>query len=95
MTFLSVTVVLSSYFFGVAWRGIPAVLMVGAAVLVIAITAVQGRALQTAQVDLLVQCGIAVAMVVAFVVVHRRKRSSPLLTGESATIQSTQLITGK
>ncbi len=95
MTFLSVTVVLSSYFFGVAWRGIPAVLMVGAAVLVIAITAVQGRALQTAQVDLLVQCGIAVAMVVAFVVVHRRKRSSPLLTSESATIQSTQLITGK
>lgn len=98
MAFLSITVVLSSYFFGVSWRGIPAVLMVGATVLVIAITAVQGRALQTAQVDLLVQSGIAVAMVVAFVVVHRRKskvRSSPLLTGESGTIQATQLITGK
>ena len=98
MAFLSITVVLSSYFFGVSWRGIPAVLMVGATVLVIAITAVQGRALQTAQVDLLVQSGIAVAMVVAFVVVHRRKskvRSSPLLTGESDTIQATQLITGK
>ncbi len=98
MAFLSITVVLSSYFFGVSWRGIPAVLMVGATVLVIAITAVQGRALQTALVDLLVQSGIAVAMVVAFVVVHRRKskvRSSPLLTGESGTIQATQLITGK
>jgi O-antigen/teichoic acid export membrane protein len=76
MAFLSITVVLSSYFFGVSWRGIPAVLLAGAAVLVTAVAAVQGKPLQAAQVDFLVQLGIAVAMGIAFVMVHRRKSSS-------------------
>ncbi len=79
MAFLSVTVIFSSYFFGVSWRGIPVVLFTGAVVLVSAIAAVHGRPLETAQMDLLCQLGIAAAMMIAFVVVHRRKRSLPTM----------------
>ncbi|MHB8262301.1 MAG: lipopolysaccharide biosynthesis protein [Acidimicrobiales bacterium] len=72
MAFLSVTIILTNYFFGVAWRGIPVVLAVGAGALIVSIVSAGGRPLQTARMDLVVQACLAAAVVGCFVVLTRR-----------------------
>ncbi|MCL4434805.1 MAG: hypothetical protein M1399_08625 [Actinobacteria bacterium] len=72
MAFLSVTIIFTNYFFGVAWRGIPAVLTVGAGALIGSIVAAGGRPLQTARMDLVVQACLAAVVVGCFVVLTRR-----------------------
>jgi O-antigen/teichoic acid export membrane protein len=73
MAFLSVTIIFTNYFFGVAWRGIPAVLTVGAGALIGSIVAAGGRPLQTARMDLVVQACLAAVVVGCFVVLDRRQ----------------------
>ncbi|HUI02150.1 MAG TPA: hypothetical protein VLZ77_01320 [Acidimicrobiales bacterium] len=72
MVLLSVTVVLTVYLLGVGWRWVLLVLTVGEGALAAAMDGAGGGFLSTARGDLAVQAGLAAAMVVCFVVVHRR-----------------------
>ena len=76
MVLLSVTVVLTVYLLGVGWRGVVAILGLGAGALVVGAALAGGRYLSTARADLAVQAGLCAAMVVAFVITHRRSARS-------------------
>ncbi len=79
MILLSVTVVLTVYLLGVAWRWVVVVLALGAGALAAFAALANGRYLGTARADLGVQAGLCAAMIVCFVSVHRghtRRRST-------------------
>jgi len=71
MILLSVTVLLTVYLLGVGWRWVIALLGAGAAALALLTARADGHFLGTARADLAVQGALTVAMVVAFVAVHR------------------------
>ncbi len=72
MIFLSVSVVLTSYLMGVGWRWVVPLLATGTAFLIVLTVRADGRMQATADADLLVQGSLAVVMVVAFLLMHRR-----------------------
>ncbi len=79
MACLGLVVILTNYLFGAARRWIVALLAVGVGVLVVLIHLAHGAIVPTARAELAVQGGLAVAVAVAFGVVHlkwwRSKRS--------------------
>jgi O-antigen/teichoic acid export membrane protein len=82
MVFLCVTVVLTVYLLGVGWRWVVLLLAVGTGVLILLTIRAHGAYLGTARADLVTQAGLAVAMTLALVGVHRRSgRHWSLLEG--------------
>ena len=79
MACLGLVVILTNYLFGAARRWIVALLAVGVVVLVVLIHQAHGAIVPTARAELAVQGGLAVAVAVAFGIVHlqwwRSKRS--------------------
>jgi len=71
MILLSVTVVLTVYLLGVAWRWVVVVLALGAGALAAFAALANGQYVATARADLGVQAGLCAAMIVCFVSVHR------------------------
>jgi len=74
MTFLAVTLVLSTYVLGVGRRWIAPLLALGVAGLFAATEAAGGVPLATARADLAVQGALLTAVAAAFTVMHRRAR---------------------
>jgi O-antigen/teichoic acid export membrane protein len=72
MACLGSTVVLTNYLLGAARRWVVAFLGLGVVVLLILIHAAHGAILGTARAELVVQAGVAFAVLVAFVIVHVR-----------------------
>lgn len=70
MACLGLVVILTNYLFGAARRWIVAVLAVGVAVLIVLIHLAHGAIVATARAELAVQGGLALAVVLAFAVVH-------------------------
>ncbi len=71
MIMLSVSVVLTMYLLAVGRRWVAGVLVGGAVALTVAVLAVHGAPRATALVDLAVQAGVLVVIVIGFAVVHR------------------------
>jgi O-antigen/teichoic acid export membrane protein len=72
MACLGATVVLTNYLLGAARRWIVAILGVGMVCLLILIHAAHGGIMGTARAELVVQGGIAFAVLIAFLIVHLR-----------------------
>jgi O-antigen/teichoic acid export membrane protein len=72
MACLGLVVVMTNYLFGAARRWIVVLLAVGVVVLVILIHGAHGAIVPTARAELAVQGGLALAVAVAFAVVHLR-----------------------
>jgi O-antigen/teichoic acid export membrane protein len=77
MILLSVTVILSMYLLAIGRRWVAGVLVAGALALGVAVAQVHGKPHATAMVDLAVQAGVVVVMVVGFTVVHRLRTLRP------------------
>lgn len=73
MIFLCVSVLLTNYLFGAGRRWIVLLLLGGSGLAVILVSLAHGHAVATARADLVVQAALAVAMSVAFVVVHHNE----------------------
>jgi O-antigen/teichoic acid export membrane protein len=71
MILLSISVVLTMYLLAVGRRWVAAVLVVGAAILTVAVAAAHGAPRATALADLVVQAGVLLVIVAGFTVVHR------------------------
>jgi O-antigen/teichoic acid export membrane protein len=71
MIVLSVTVVLTMYLLAVGRRWVAGVLVVGAAALTIAVSAVHGAPRATALADLVVQSVVLLVVLTGFTVIHR------------------------
>lgn len=74
MMCLSFTVLVTNYLFGTGSRWIVCLLAAGSILAVALVAVADGRTLQTARADLLAQAALAVAMAVAFVLIHRKHR---------------------
>jgi O-antigen/teichoic acid export membrane protein len=74
MIFLSFSVLVTNYLFGTGSRWIVLLLAGGSALALGLVSAADGRTLATARADLVAQAVLAVAMGVAFAVIHRRHR---------------------
>jgi O-antigen/teichoic acid export membrane protein len=72
MACLGIVVILTNYLFGAARRWIVALLAVGVVVLLVLIHKAHGAVVATSRAELAVQGGLAVAVAVAFAVVHLR-----------------------
>jgi O-antigen/teichoic acid export membrane protein len=72
MVCLCVTVVLTVYLLGVGWRWVVLLLAVGTGLLILLTIRAHGAFLATARADLITQGGLAVALALALVGVHRR-----------------------
>jgi O-antigen/teichoic acid export membrane protein len=72
MACLGMVVILTNYLFGAARRWIVALLAVGVVVLLVLIHEAHGAVVATARAELAVQGGLALAVAVAFAVVHLR-----------------------
>ena len=81
MACLGLVVILTNYLFGAARRWVVGLLAVGVAVLIVLIHRAHGAIVATARAELAVQGGLALAVLVAFTVVHvqwwRSSRSGP------------------
>jgi O-antigen/teichoic acid export membrane protein len=73
MIFLCISVLLTNYLFGVGRRWIVLLLLAGSVAGIASVAAAHGQPVATAQADLFVQAGLAVAMVGAFVIIHHRE----------------------
>ena len=75
MVCLSLTVILTMYLLAIGWRWVSAVLIVGAGAATMAVILAHGRPVVTARNDLIVQAVLLGVVLVAFVVLHRRRRT--------------------
>ncbi len=82
MVFLCMTVVLTVYLLGVGWRWVVLLLALGTGALIALTFRAHGHYLATARADLLTQAGLALALAVSLMAVHRRSgRHWSLLDG--------------
>jgi O-antigen/teichoic acid export membrane protein len=82
MVFLCVTVVLTVYLLGVGWRWVVLLLALGTGALILLTLRAHGHYLATARADLVTQAGLALALSISLMAVHRRSgRHWSLLEG--------------
>ncbi len=74
MAFLGATVILTNYLLGAARRWVVALLGIGVVLLVLLIHAAHGGIRATTQAELVVQGGLAITVLGAFIIVHLRIR---------------------
>jgi O-antigen/teichoic acid export membrane protein len=89
MACLGIVVILTNYLFGAARRWIVALLAVGVVVLLVLIHKAHGAVVATSRAELAVQGGLALAVAVAFAVVHLRwwhTARSPATEGDLSSI---------
>lgn len=77
MVCLSLTVILTMYLLAIGWRWVSGVLLVGAASTTMAVIVAHGHPVATARNDLVVQAVLLGVVLVAFVVLHRRRKPIP------------------
>ena len=75
MVCLSLTVILTMYLLAIGWRWVSAVLIIGAGAATMAVIVAHGRPVVTARNDLIVQAALLGVVLVAFIVLHRRRRA--------------------
>jgi O-antigen/teichoic acid export membrane protein len=88
MACLGLVVILTNYLFGAARRWIVALLAVGVAVLLVLIHLAHGAIVATARAELAVQGGLALAVAVAFAVVHLHWWRTSRSTGPEGGVTS-------
>jgi O-antigen/teichoic acid export membrane protein len=76
MIFLCISVLLTNYLFGVGRRWIVLLLLIGSIAGVVSVAGAHGQPAATARADLIVQAGLAAAMVAAFVIIHHREHGN-------------------
>ena len=76
MIFLCISVLLTNYLFGVGRRWIVLLLLIGSIAGVVSVAGAHGQPVATARADLIVQAGLAAAMVAAFVIIHHREHGN-------------------
>jgi O-antigen/teichoic acid export membrane protein len=81
MMFLSFSVLVTNYLFGTGSRWIVLLLAGGAALATVLVALAGGRTVGTARADLIAQAALALAMAVAFVAIHRKRREGRWLPG--------------
>jgi hypothetical protein len=72
MVCLCVTVVLTVYLLGVGWRWVVLLLALGTGTLILLTLRAHGHYVDTARADLLTQAGLALALALSLMAVHRR-----------------------
>ena len=88
MACLGLVVVMTNYLFGAARRWIVVLLAIGVVALLILIHRAHGAIVPTARAELAVQGGLALAVAVAFAVVHLRWWHRSSSTGQDDGISS-------
>ena len=74
MIFLSFSVLVTNYLFGTGSRWIVFLLAGGSILALVLIDLANGQTVATARADLIAQGGLALAMAMAFVAIHRKHR---------------------
>jgi O-antigen/teichoic acid export membrane protein len=74
MIFLSFSVLVTNYLFGTGSRWIVLLLAGGSILALVLIDLANGQTVATARADLIAQGGLALAMAIAFVAIHRKHR---------------------
>jgi len=89
MVCLCVTVVLTVYLLGVGWRWVVLLLALGTGALILLTLRAHGHYVDTARADLFTQAGLALALAVSLMAVHRRSgRHWSLIDGGEEEAQS-------
>jgi O-antigen/teichoic acid export membrane protein len=81
MIFLSFSVLVTNYLFGTGSRWIVFLLAGGSALAVALVAGAHGNTVATARADLVAQAALALAMGIAFVVIHRQRKGPGWIAG--------------